>query len=210
LLLELVLRGTISFLALLGLMRIVGQREAGALGIADVLLVVLVATAAAPGLEGGATSVTDSMVVVVTILFWSVVVDAVAYRSPRLAGILKARPRTLIHDGPLNRRVMRRELMTGEEVLSQLRLHGIQELSAVERANIEPNGMISVVRKDRWETSRSSPRPEAAARPTEPAPSACAPAARRPPRASTRLRGAGTPTGARGRRAQPGRRRRRR
>ena len=49
----------------------------------------------------------------------------------------------------LNRRVMRRELMTDEELLSRLRLHGIQDVSAVERANIEPNGMISVVGRNR-------------------------------------------------------------
>ena len=35
-------RGTITFLALLAFMRIVGQRESGGLGITDVLLVVLV------------------------------------------------------------------------------------------------------------------------------------------------------------------------
>lgn len=57
-LLELFIRGTVSFLALLALMRIVGQREAGGLGITDVLLVVLVAEAAAPGLHGDAQSVT--------------------------------------------------------------------------------------------------------------------------------------------------------
>lgn len=49
-LLELFVRGTFTFLALLALMRIVGQREAGGLGVTDVLLVVLVAQAAAPGL----------------------------------------------------------------------------------------------------------------------------------------------------------------
>lgn len=43
---------------------------------------------------------------------------------------------------------MRREFMTREEVLFQLRLHGITELVEVKRAYIEPNGMISVIRRD--------------------------------------------------------------
>src|SRR3712207_1694603 len=122
---ELVLRGTVMYLAVLALMRVVGQRESGGLGMTDVLLVVLVAEAAAPGLHGDAASVTDSVVLVATVLFWSIAVDAIAYRSPRLAEILKARPKPLIEDGELNRRVMRRELMTDDEVRSQLRLHGI-------------------------------------------------------------------------------------
>jgi uncharacterized membrane protein YcaP (DUF421 family) len=48
------------------------------------------------------------------------VVDAVAYRWPRSAGLLKARPKLLIEDGKLNQRVMRREFMTIEELSSRV------------------------------------------------------------------------------------------
>src|SRR5690606_12716499 len=99
------------------------------LGITDVLVVVLVAEAAAPGLHGRGESVTDTLVVVVAVLFWSVVVDALSYRWPQVGRVLKARPRVLIEDGRLNRKVMRRELMTVDEVESILRLEGIEELS---------------------------------------------------------------------------------
>ena len=112
-----------------------------------VLLVVLVAQAAAPGLSGVADSITDSVVSVVTILFWSVVIDALSYRFPAMSHLLKSRPRPLIHQGRLNRRVMRREFMTEEEVTEQLRLYGVQDISSVERAYIEPNGMISVLQR---------------------------------------------------------------
>lgn len=73
-----------TYLVVLVLMRVVGQRESGGLGITDVLLVVLVSQAAAPGLQSQSTSVTDGAVLVATMLFWSVLVDALAYRS--LAG----------------------------------------------------------------------------------------------------------------------------
>src|SRR3712207_9218247 len=80
---ELVLRGTVMYLAVFALMRLVGQRESGGLGITDVLLVVLVAEAAAPGLHGDAESLGDALIVVSSILFWSVAVDAVMARRPR-------------------------------------------------------------------------------------------------------------------------------
>lgn len=145
---EIFVRGTVTYLALLLMMRVAGQRESGGLGITDVLLVVLVAQATAGGLTGDSRSVTDGLLLVVTILMWSIVVDAVAYRWPRAADLLKARPRPLIDDGRLNHKVMRREFMTREEVLTQLRLHGIEDPSLVKRAYLEPNGMISVVRRD--------------------------------------------------------------
>jgi uncharacterized membrane protein YcaP (DUF421 family) len=145
-LLELFVRGTVIYLALLVLLRIVGQREAGGLGITDLLVVVLIAEAVSGGLTGDATALPDGLVVVVTILLWSVVVDALAYRSPRFAALAKGRRRTLVVDGRGNPKVMRRELMTDEELRMQLRLHGITDLADVEGAYLEPNGMISVVR----------------------------------------------------------------
>ena len=64
---------------------------------------------------------------------------------------------------------MRREFMTRDEVRSQLRLHGVRsqlrlhgiaDFALVERACIEPNGMISVLRRDSADTEPVEP-PEA-------------------------------------------------
>ncbi|GGT44278.1 hypothetical protein GCM10010271_55300 [Streptomyces kurssanovii] len=75
--LELFLRGTISFLALLAMMRVIGQRESGGLGISDILLVVLVAEAIAPSLEGNSRAIPDGLLVAATIVFRSLTIDAV-------------------------------------------------------------------------------------------------------------------------------------
>lgn len=142
---ELVLRGTITYLGLTLLMRIVGQREAGRLGMTDLLVVLLAVNAATVGLTGEAETIGDGFVLVVTVLAWSVALDALSYRWPRIGRVFKSRPRPLIEDGEVNRRALRRELMSHEEVLSQLRLHGIEDLDRVHRAFIEPNGMVSIV-----------------------------------------------------------------
>lgn len=146
--LELVVRGSVTFVALLLMMRIVGQREAGGLGLTDVLLIVLVAQAVSGALGGGQGTITDGLIVVASILFWSVALDAASYRWPRLAALLKARPRLLIEDGRPNLAVMRREFMTREELVSQLRLHGLEDLGQVRRAWLEPSGLVSVIRYD--------------------------------------------------------------
>lgn len=90
---ELLVRGTLVFLGLMVLLRILGQREAGGLGLTDLLVVVLVVDAASAGLTGETHSVGDGFILVVTILFWSVVLDAVSYRWPRLG------TKPLIEDG---------------------------------------------------------------------------------------------------------------
>lgn len=145
--LELIVRGSVTFLVLALLLRIVGQRESGGLGITDLLVVVLMANAASAGMTGNADTIGDGLVLAATMLFWSVTLDAVAYRWPAVAHLVKPRPRPLVLDGRLDHQVMRREFITEEEVLTQLRLHGYSDLDMVARAYLEPNGMISIVPK---------------------------------------------------------------
>lgn len=154
---ELFIRGTVTYLGLMLLLRIVGQREAGGLGMTDLLVVLLAVNAATAGLTGDADNLGDGFVLVVTVLFWSIVLDALAWRWPRLGRVLKARPRPLVIDGELNRRAMRREFMSEDEVVSHLRLHGIEDVSRVARAHIEPNGMVSVILRNPEPEEEDSP-----------------------------------------------------
>lgn len=155
---ETVLRGTVMFLALFAMLRIVGKREAGAHSLTDLLVVVLVAEAAASGLSGGAGGITDSVLLVATILFWSVALDGLAYRWAPLARLLTSRPSPLIVDGRINPRALRREFMRHDELAAELRLHGIADPREVARAYLEPNGMISVIRSDKAAVD-DAPRP---------------------------------------------------
>ena len=145
---ETFLRGTVTFLAIYAVTRVAGNREAGGHSLTDLLVVVLVAQAAAPGLLGEAEGVLDSLLLVATIYGWSLAIDAVAYKWPALAPLLKSRAVPLIRDGEPNKRALRRELIQHEELMTELRLHGITDLKQVARAYLEPNGRISVIRAD--------------------------------------------------------------
>lgn len=146
--LESVVRGAVMYIVLVIMMRCLGQREAGGLDTADVLVIVLVATAATPGLIDASAGLVDAVIVIATILLMSVALDAIAFRFPRFARIVKGRPRVLIKEGEIQRRALRRELMSDDELATQLRLHGIERAEEVARALLEPNGMVSIRRAD--------------------------------------------------------------
>lgn len=146
--LEIVLRGTLLYLGAVVLMRIVGQRESGGLTVTDLLVVILVGDAVSHSMSTSYLAIPEALILVATLLAWSLAIDAVSYRSPRLAALLKARPQPLIEDGELNHHTVRRELLSQDELHSQLRLHGVEHISEVERAYLEPNGMISVFKRD--------------------------------------------------------------
>lgn len=141
--LEMFVRGTVMYFGVFLLMRFIGRRESGELNASDVILVVLVAEAASPGLGGEASSIFDGLVVVATVLFWATMLDIGSYHWTWLDKLTAPRPRPLIKDGKIVHKTARREFLTKEEILSQLRINGFQEFAEVKSAYLEPSGQIS-------------------------------------------------------------------
>lgn len=143
--LEIIARGTITYLLLYALIRIVGRRESAGLGLGDVLVIVLVADAASTGMTGDSQSLGDGFILVGVILFWNVALDALNYWFPAVRRLSDGKPRPLIEDGEFVRKTMRREFITEDEIRAQLRLSGVEDVSQVRRALLESNGGISII-----------------------------------------------------------------
>src|SRR5215216_1163526 len=145
--LEIVLRGTLVYLLLFFVLRVM-RREAGALGISDLLVVVLIADAAQNAMSSEYKSVTEGAVLVGTIIFWDYSLDWLGYRFPSFGRVLRPAPLPLVKDGRALRQNMRRELISMDELMSQLREQGVEHLSEVKRCYLEGDGQVSVIKKD--------------------------------------------------------------
>jgi len=141
---EVVLRGTLVYLFLFFLFRIL-RREAGQLGISDILVVVLVADAAGNAMASEYRSFTEGAILVTTIALWDYLVDWLSYRVPALRRLLRPAPLLLIRDGRLQTRNMRREKIQEEELLAQLREKGVDSVEDVKECYLEGNGRVSVI-----------------------------------------------------------------
>jgi uncharacterized protein DUF421 len=145
--LELVVRGTAMYLFLFLLFRVVIKRRIGAVGMADLLVLVIVADAAQNGMAGEYRSVTDGFVLVGTIVAWNLAIDWLAFRFRFLQKVLEPPPLLLIDHGRILWRNLRKELVSEMELKSKLREHGVTELQEVEKAYMEPDGEVSVIKK---------------------------------------------------------------
>lgn len=145
--LELVVRGTAMYLFLFLLFRVVVKRRVGAVGMADILILVIVADAAQNGMSGEYKSVTDAFILVATLIGWNMLIDWLTFRYPRLQRLLEPPPLLLIRDGRVLWRHLRHEFVSEEELKSKLREHGVEDAAEVARAYMEPDGQVTVLKK---------------------------------------------------------------
>lgn len=143
--LEMFVRGTVMYWFIFVLLRLAGRRDLGSLGVADLLVFMLIADAAGNAMAGESSSLPAGMMVVATMVFWTVLVDRLAYFFPTLRRWLEAEKILLVRDGVMQRRGMRHEYITTDELMAELRLHGVDDVRQVRRAYMEADGKISVL-----------------------------------------------------------------
>lgn len=154
--LELFLRGTLMYWFLFLTFRFVLRRDAGSLGLADILLLVIIADAAQNGMAGAYQTVTEGIVLVTTIIGWNVLLDRLAYAFPIVARFAEPPPLLLVNHGRILRANLRKEYLTKDELMSQLRIQGVDSLEQVKSARLESDGSISVIREASREKNAKS------------------------------------------------------
>lgn len=143
---EIVLRGTLVYLFLFFLLRIL-RREAGHIGISDIVVVVLIADAAQNAMASEYRSITEGAILVATIAFWDYFLDWLSFRAPAVRRLLRPAPLMLIKNGRLQRRSLEQQKIQEEELIGQLREKGGRSVEEVEACYLESNGRISVIPK---------------------------------------------------------------
>lgn len=144
---ELVIRGTLTFLFLFCLFRFVVHRDIGGLGVSDLLVLVVIADASQNAMAGGYKSVADGFVLIGTIIGWSWLLNWLSFRFETVRRFALPRPVCLVRDGVRQRRNLRMELITDEELDEMLREHEVDDLAQVRRAYLEPDGQVTVLRR---------------------------------------------------------------
>ena len=144
---ETILRGIVTYFSIFILLRVVLRGRTSAVAMSDLLVLVLIADAAQNAMAAEYHSVTSGIVLVATIVLCSFTTDWVAYRVERVRRFVHPERKPLIANGRVMRKVLQEELMTEDELMTQLRLNGIDEIQEVKSAYLEGNGEVSVIKR---------------------------------------------------------------
>lgn len=155
---ELAVRSTGIYLAVLVALRLFGKREVGQFTLIDLVLILLLANAVQPAMTGPDTSLTGGLIIIVTLVVVNRIIALGRARLPFVRRLVEATPTTLARDGAWVPGALEQEELSVDDVTMALREHGLTDVSEVQLAVLEGDGMISIVPMDHAKAGRRRPR----------------------------------------------------
>ena len=145
---EIAIRTSIIYLALLLGLRLMGKRQVGQLTTFDFLLLLLLSNAVQNAMTGPDTSIQGGLVAAGTLFALNVIIAGVVRRSSKAEHFIEGTPTLLIRNGQILNQNLVREGITRDDLLRSMREHGVDTVEEVRAAILEVDGTVSVVKED--------------------------------------------------------------
>ena len=145
---DFVLRGIVIYVAVWLLIRFSGRRTLAELTTFDFVLLLIIAEATQQALLGEDFSLTNGLLVVLTLITINVALALVQLRWPAIGKVFNGVPMVIVEDGRPLHELMARARVEQEDVLEAARrLRGLERMDQIKYAVLEKSGGISIIPK---------------------------------------------------------------
>jgi uncharacterized membrane protein YcaP (DUF421 family) len=143
---ESVLRGAAIYGLLLVIFRLTGKRSLGQITTFDFILLLIISEAIQNGMVGTSYSVTNALVLILTLVVIDMGLSFVKTRVPALERWLEGTPVIIVQDGHAFQDRLSRSGVDVSDVLRAARsTHGLERMDQIKYAVLERNGDISII-----------------------------------------------------------------
>jgi uncharacterized membrane protein YcaP (DUF421 family) len=140
---EVIVRSTIMFIIVLWSLRIMGRR-AVMQGVFEIALIISLGSAAGDAMFYSKVGLLPAILVFIVIILQYRIIDFLMLKFPVLENKIEGTPIHLINEGVFYTRVLKKEVLTRNEIFADLRMHSVSHLGQVKSAYIEPSGSLSI------------------------------------------------------------------
>ena len=135
------------FLALA--MKLMGKRQLGELETGELISALLISEIAALPIDNPDIPLSSAIFPTLLIITLEILISFVKNKSNRLKRAVDGEPTFIIYKGRLRQDVLRENRISINEVLSELRVMGVGDISDADYVILEQNGKLSVLQKNR-------------------------------------------------------------
>ena len=141
-----ILRGAAIYLVLLVLLKVAGRRSLAEITTFDFVLLLVIGEATQQALLGEDFSLTNAILVIVTLIVLDVGLSLAKQRSARVAKLLDGSPTVVVENGRVLQDRLRKSRLREEDILEAARVsQGLERLEQIRFAILERNGKISII-----------------------------------------------------------------
>ncbi|KAA0965376.1 DUF421 domain-containing protein [Sporosarcina sp. ANT_H38] len=141
-------RTVFLYVLILIILRIMGKREVGELGVIDVVVFIIMAEVAAFALESPDQNIIHSILPMIILLFIQLISSYFSLKSKRFRDIVDGEPTLIIRHGVILEQEMRKQRYNLDDLFQQLREQQVGSVHEVSFAYLEPSGNLSVFKHD--------------------------------------------------------------
>ena len=128
--------------------RIMGKKEVGQLNIVDLIVSVLIAELIALSIESDKKSILISVIPILVLVIVQILISYITLKNEKIRNLIDGKPVVLVKNGKLNFTEMSKLRYSLDDLLTQLRLQGINSIEKIKYAVLENNGELSVFKDD--------------------------------------------------------------
>ena len=138
-------RTLVLYLVLITGLRLTGKRQIGELEPNELVLTMLLSDLAAVPMQDFGIPLLSGVLPIAVILCMSMLLSFLSLRSVRFRALICGEPTVIIRQGVISQQAMRRNRLTLDELMEELRCQGITDLQTVKYAVLETSGQLSVL-----------------------------------------------------------------
>jgi uncharacterized membrane protein YcaP (DUF421 family) len=129
------------------LVHLAGKRELAQLTSFDLVVLLLIANVVQNAIIGPDNSLLGGLFGVVILIAANYFLVRYAFFHPRLGRVLQGRSTTLVEDGRVDHRALRRELIARPQLAAALRREGLDGIEDAELVVLDPEGTLTPTKK---------------------------------------------------------------
>lgn len=138
-------RTIILYLLIIAGIRLMGKRQVGELEPSELVLALIIADLAAVPMQDFGIPLISGIIPILTLLSATMFISVLSMKSIRFRALLCGRPSIIVENGKLHQREMAKNRFTVDELMEELRMKGVTDISTVKYAILETNGQLSVL-----------------------------------------------------------------
>lgn len=143
-----IFRAAVVYLILLLLFRINGKRTLAQITTFDFILLLIVAEAIQQAMVDTDNSITNAVLVVITLLGIDILLSLLKGRSWLVEKLVDDVPLVIVADGhPLKDRMTKERIDEGDVLIAAREAHGLERMDQIKYAVLERSGGISIIPK---------------------------------------------------------------